>query len=120
MKTTINLKKLLIITGLFFSVALLKSNNTPSNATHSNETEKTIQAYFKFPQILIPQLGFKSQPNSVEVLFTTDSFGKVNFVFAKTANQNFKTEIEKQFSKLQLSKIKHGVVHSVVLNFKTL
>jgi hypothetical protein len=59
-------------------------------------------------------------PKKVEVLFTTDKSGKVNFVLAKTENQLLKKEIEDEFSKLSLSKVCAEVVHSVVLNFQTL
>lgn len=53
------------------------------------------------------------QNNKVEVLFSTDKNGKLNFVFAKTADKSLKTEIEKQFSKVQLTKQNKDVLHSV-------
>jgi hypothetical protein len=120
-KTPLNLLKTLLITGLLLTTLTAVSNNTPSSNTVTNETEKTIRNYFKFPQILLPHYEVKSvQENKVEVLFTTDKTGKVNFVLAKTSDQQLKLEIEKQFSNLLLIKVKQNVVHSVTLNFKTL
>lgn len=122
MKTQLALSKILLITGLIFTTLLAVSKNTtPSAALVSNETEKTIRNYFRFPQILLPHYESKTtKENKVQVLFTTDKNGKVNFVLVKTGNEKLKKEIEKQFSNLRLSKLKSNVVHSVVLNFKTL
>ena len=58
------------------------------------------------------------QDVKVEVLFTTDKNGDVNFAFAKTTNQQLKEEIEKQFSAMKLPQLKANVAHSVMLNFK--
>jgi hypothetical protein len=119
MKTTSALKTI-FLTGLLLATLLVRPNNTPSSGTVTNETEKTIRNYFKFPQVLIPSMESKSRSSKIEVLFTTDKNGKVNFVLAKTQDQKLKSEIEKQFSNLCLEKIKQDVVHSVVLNFRTL
>ena len=120
-KTPLNLLKTLLITGLLLTTLTAVSNNTPASTTVTNETEKTIRNYFKFPQILLPHYEMKSvQENKVDVLFTTDKTGKVNFVLAKTSNPQLKEEIERQFFNLQLIKVKQNVVHSVTLNFKTL
>lgn len=109
------------MTSLVFTTLLAVANTSPSSKTVTAETEKTIRTYFKFPQVLLPRYELKSaQTNRVEVLFTTDKTGKVNFVMAKTTDQQLKQEIEKQFSNLQLNKLKQNVVHSVVLNFRTL
>ena len=122
MKTLFNnLTKLVLITGLSLFTLSVKSNTAPKSSTATTETEKTIKDYFKFPQILMPHKESKmTQSNKVEVLFTTDKNGKVNFVLAKTYDQELKSEIEKQFFTLHLSKLKQDVVHSVVLNFKTM
>jgi len=120
-KTKITFTKIFLITGLIFTTLLAVANNTPSATAVSSTTEKTIRDYFKFPQILLPRYEANStQENKVEVLFTTDKSGKVNFVMAKTLNKTLKLEIEKQFSHLQLPKVKQNVVHSVMLNFRTL
>ena len=121
MKTQINtLKKVLLISSLIFSIGIIKATNAPVSNTVSSETVKTIKDYFKFPRILMPyQEEHILQNNKVEVLFSTDKNGKVNFVLAKTEDKSLKTEIEKQFSNLQLTKLKHDVVHSVTLNFKS-
>jgi hypothetical protein len=120
MKTQITITKILLITGLIFSTLLALSNTSPVTNTVTKDTEKTIRNYFKFPQILLPSYENKTQANKVEVLFTTDKYGKVNFALAKTPDLQLKQEIERQFLSLQLSKIKQNVVHSVVLNFRTL
>jgi hypothetical protein len=121
MKTQINFLKAALITGLIFTALLASSNTSPASGNVSGETEKTIRNYFKFPQILMPHYENENasiHSNKVEVLFTTDKNGKVNFVLAKTSDPQLKQEIEKQFSKLNLVKLKQNVVHSVVLNFK--
>lgn len=112
-------KKMVLMAGLMFTVILAKSNTTPSTTSLTNETEKTIHDFFKFPHVLIPRLVEKGQTNKIEVLFTTDINGNVNFVLAKTKDLLLKKEIEKQFTNLHLKKIKQDVVHSVVLNFRT-
>jgi hypothetical protein len=93
-----------------------------SRARNNNsETRKTIHDYFKFPGVLMPHQDAKVHTvQKVEVLFTTDRNGKVNFVLAKTADRQLKAEIEKQFSALFLTKVKEDVVHSVVLNFRSI
>jgi hypothetical protein len=83
----------------------------------SIETEKTIKEHVKFPKLILP---LQQQEQKVEVVFTTSENGNVDFVFAKTDNQEVKAEIEKQFSKLNLNKLKANVAYSVVLNFKTI
>ena len=121
MKTQITHLKVGIITSLLFTTFIAFSNTSISSGTVTGETEKTISGYFKFPQVLLPKYEVKrKQTNKVEVLFTTDKIGKVNFVLAKTTNKELKQEIEKQFSHLQLAKLKQNVVHSVTLNFRTL
>ncbi|PBQ31494.1 hypothetical protein CNR22_06855 [Sphingobacteriaceae bacterium] len=121
MNTQITFTKIILITGLIFTTLLAVANTTPSASVVTSETEKTIRDYFKFPQILMPHYENKTaKSNKVEVLFTTDSTGKINFVLAKTSDKGLKQEIEKQFSHLQLPKVKQNVVHSVTLNFKTL
>jgi len=121
MKTQITFTKVILIAGLIFTTLIAVSNTTPSTSTVNTETEKTIRNYFKFPQVLLPNHIVKSnQSNKVEVLFTTDKSGKVNFVMAKTLDKELKVEIEKQFSNMHLNKVKQNVVHSVVLNFRTL
>ncbi len=121
MHKTINFTKIILIAGLIFTTVVAVSNTTPSTTKTPNETEKTIRTYFKFPQVLLPHAEIKSvRSNKVEVLFTTDKNGKVNFVMAKTTDKELKQEIEKQFSTLRLNKLKQNVVHSVVLNFRTI
>ncbi len=121
MKTEIKTLKTLLIAGFITLSLLAVANTTPLVNKNNLATEKTIRDYFKFPQVLIP--GYennKALSQKVEVLFTTDKRGKVNFVLVKTDNNELKKEIEKQFLALRLAKIKEDVVHSVVLNFRTI
>jgi hypothetical protein len=127
MKTMNNFIKLLGIGALMLSTLVTLANTTPARKKSDNAqvTEKTIKDYFKFPQVLIPHVNNAVVPDvkseqKVEVLFTTDVNGTVNFVLAKTGNRELKSEIEKQFRSIHFNKLKSEVVHSVVLNFKTL
>jgi hypothetical protein len=121
MKRMTTLKKVAAIvcmTILTSSAILAMPKKSISLDGEPKETEKTIRNYFKFPQILIPYYDSKkATAHKVEVLFTTDNKGKVNFALAKTEDPLLKQEIEKQFSNLRLLKVKQNTVHSVVLNF---
>jgi hypothetical protein len=83
------------------------SNNT------NNSAEKIIQT-----KIHIGQTVYGTD-NKVEILFTTNEKGEVNFALAKTENKNLKKEIEKQFQTLHFTQLKKDAVNSVILNFKT-
>jgi hypothetical protein len=122
MKTKMKIFKVSLLTGLFFISLTALATNTPTpSGTVTGEAEKTIRQYFKFPQVLLPQYESKTTvSNKVEVFFTTGENGRVNFVWAKTSNQKLKAQVEKDFAALYLDKLKHNVVHTVVLNFKTL
>ena len=105
------------------STFIALSNNTPVSekkpATPANE--KTIRDFIKFPQVLIPHnTGLQTTSQKVEVLFSTDKMGMVNFVLAKTNDSKLKNEIEKQFISRHFTNLTSDVVHSVVLNFKTI
>ena len=115
MKTNNKLKTVALIAGLLITSLSVKPNTTSGISPEANETEKTIKDYFKFPQIVTPL----NEDQKIEVLFTTDEKGHVDFVLAKTVDQNLKMEVEKQFLKLNLTKLKCNVVHSVTLNIKT-
>ena len=121
MKTTTKLKLTLALIASVFAIESVNANNWPTEKTKKADTEKSIQHYFKFPQILIPQLSpNKLESIKVEVLFTTNYLGNVNFVLAKTENKELKKEIENQFLKLNIKSVKSEVVNSVTLNFKTI
>ena len=118
------MKKKANITGKVIKVAAIAALTLGSflvKATNGNEvaleTEKTIKEHVKFPKLILP---VQQQSQKVEVIFTTAENGNVNFVLAKTTNKEVKVEIEKQFSKLNLNKLKANVAYSVVLNFKTI
>jgi hypothetical protein len=114
--------KLLLVSSLFLNAFTMLSNtNPPLTGTVNTAAEKTIKSYFKFPQVLIPHTNDEEVvSHKVEVFFTTDVVGHVNFVLAKTQEPELKLEIEKQFSALQLPQLKANVTHSVMLNFKTI
>ena len=118
------MKKKANITGKVIKVATIAALTLGSflvKATNGNEvameTEKTIKEHVKFPKLILP---VKHQEQKVEVVFTTSENGNVDFVLAKTDNKEVKAEIEKQFSKLNLNKLKANVAYSIVLNFKTI
>lgn len=92
--------------------ALAHNGLTTVNA----EAEKQIKEHLK-PESPIAALH---QSQKVEVLFTTNENGAVNFVLAKTDNPTSKTEIEKQFSHLHFKNLNANVAYSIVINFKTL
>ena len=116
MKLQNKITKMVLLTGLVITTISARPNTFSGSTPNSIETEKTIKDYFKFPQIIIPV----NASQKVEVLFTTNKNGQVDFVLAKTEEQNLKSEIEKQFLKLNLTKVKSDVVHSVTLNIKTI
>ncbi|MBA2611567.1 MAG: hypothetical protein H0U95_06325 [Bacteroidetes bacterium] len=115
MKTNNKLKTVALIAGLLITSLSVKPNTVSGLNPEAGETEKTIKDYFKFPQIVV----LVNESQKVEVLFTTDEKGHVDFVLAKTQDHNLKAEVEKQFLKLNLTKLKCNVVHSVTLNIKT-
>lgn len=121
MKTLSNLSRLILMAGFIFSVSLLAANNTPVTGKKNKEAEKTIHDYFKFPGVLVPLHSFQKADTQkkVEVLFSTDPTGRVDFVLAKTSDRELKAEIERQFSKLRINNLKSDVVNSVTLNFRT-
>ena len=121
MKHVTKLLLLVLLTGGSLSLMAASNFHNPNEEPAAKESERVIRNYFKFPQILLPvKENTKVEQNKVEVLFTTDKSGKVNFVLAKTENPALKKEIEKQFSALSLLQLKSGVVHKVVLSFRTI
>lgn len=116
MTTKSKITKITATVALVISSFIAVPNTTSGLTPASLETEKTIKDYFKFPQIIVPV----NVSQKVEVLFTTNINGQVDFVLAKTSDLNLKSEIEKQFLKLNLVKLKNDVVHSVTLNIKSM
>jgi len=108
------ISKVVLVAALLIGGYNAKPNTIVGLSPEAIETEKTIKDYFQFPQIITPV----NESQKVEVLFTTNLLGQVDFVLAKTLDANLKSEIEKQFLKLNLIKIKSEVVHSVTLNIK--
>ena len=98
--------------GFSFSALTFKPNNLKT--IESLETEKIIRESIKFPT------SCDSQNKKVEILFTTNQTGNVDFVLVKTDNIDLQKEIEKQFYNMHLAKLKQNVVHSVILIFKTI
>jgi hypothetical protein len=110
MKT--NLIKACMVIGLSLSCFIAKPNT--GNTETCAEVEKTIKESMKFTA------GTSTGNHKVEVLFTTNKDGKVNFVFVKTKDLLLKQEIEKQFYNKHFTGLNTDVVNSVTLNFKTL
>ena len=106
--------KVTALVALCLGSILLKANGGNEAAT---ETEKTIREHVIFPKLILP---VQQQNQKVEVIFTTDHTGKVNFVLAKTENKDIKSEVEKQFLQLTLNKLNENVAYSVVLNIKSI
>jgi hypothetical protein len=106
------MKNKIKITALLAATLFLSSFSKASDI--GTETSKQIQEHLFFPNIIIQA----NQTNKVEVLFTTDNDGKVNFVLAKTENKDLKKEIEKHFSNLTLKDIKPNVCHAITLKLK--
>ena len=73
--------------------------------------------YFKFQSVLA-QPTEKEHVTTIEILYTTDKSGRVNFVIAKTEDRALKAEIEKQFYSLTFNEVPADVVQKMVLNFK--
>ena len=120
MKTQMTLKLVLVFVGLIFTLQTLEAGNVLNEGPKKSEPEKTIQHYFKFPQILMPMLlPTKNDLVKVEVLYSTNEKGDVTFVLAKTDNKALKNDIEQQFLKLKIKQVKSGVVNAVILQFKT-
>lgn len=111
----------LIGLSLFLSLNFNANSLTNLSPIESRkETSKTIERYFKFPQVLIPHfVPSKSNSIKVEILFTVSENGKVNFALAKTSNKELKAEIENQFLKLCFNNLKPEVINRVILNFNS-
>ncbi len=121
MKNLVKILLLVIVTSCSVNQMNANTNlhNPDEGKKSSVETEKVIRDYFKFPHILMPVNEFNAGVNhKIEVLFSTDSTGKVNFVLAKTEIQELKNEIEKQFLQLKLKQVHYNIINKVVLNFK--
>lgn len=122
MKGNTKYLKISLAAGLFIVSLSALAAGIPSSSTNrlAEETGKSIRHYFKFPQVLYTQHELKEElQNKVEVLFTVDNNGKVNFVWAKTTDRKLKTQIERTFSTLCFNNLKHKAVHNTVLKFKT-
>jgi len=107
------LTKTILVMSFTLSALIAKPNILIENAL-TLDAEKTIKESIKFPPICY------SRDQKVQVLFTTNENGNVNFVLAKTNDKILKQEIEKQFYSLRLVNLKQDAVNSVTLNFKTI
>ena len=122
-KSLSQLNKALLLGAVMFSAIIgLAGTNPPTAKSKPEQNEKTIRDYFKFPQVLMPQMHENKIPatQKVEVLFTTTKNGNVNFVLAKTNQPKLKEEIENQFLGFSFRQLQADVVHSIVLTFKTM
>ncbi len=105
--------KLVVLAGFLFWGTLVRAGNGHSVLA---ETEKQIKEQVK----LETPIAALHESQAIEIIFTTNENGHVNFVLAKTNNATAKHEVEKQFSRLQLSHLNANVAYSIVINFKTL
>lgn len=122
MKSIFNhFKKTIILGVLALTSWVTKAETTPTTKTFCSQLQKNIREHIKLsPQVIMLSQPLHKNEYRVEILFTTNQTGQVNFALAKTSNSKLKTEIEKQFMTLKIASLKNDVVHSVILNFKTL
>lgn len=112
--------KLSAVLGFMFlsGVASALSNEGNENLITGQEditeTQRIIKQHISFPNNVVSA----TKTEKVEVVFTTDEVGKVNFVLAKTDNELLKKQMEKQFAEMTLTKIKSNVAYSIVFNIK--
>jgi hypothetical protein len=94
---------ILFCAGTMVSNAMVKTPNSISTEIQENiKLEKQVV----------------TKNERVEVLFTTNQNGDINFVMVKTENKALKGEIEKQFSSFNFKTLKSETVHSIILNIK--
>lgn len=98
----------IMIAGLTL-IAFTAKPTGPLTGTYAT-IEKTIKESLIFSASVSEQ--------KVEILFSTDQNGKVNFVLAKTNDADLKNKIEKQFYALHFKTLKQDAINSVTLNFK--
>ncbi len=102
--------------GIIISFSALANDN---NLTSSlPETSKEIKNHIKFPNLI--NTPNNTQQEKINVVFTIDELGKVNFVIANTDNKQLKQTIEKQFENLILKQLKANNAYSIQFNFKTI
>jgi hypothetical protein len=116
MKTDILLKSLFLAGLLTASTTLMATD--PAPRSKAVKTERTIREYFRFPSFInqLPRTG----AGKVEVLFTTGSDGRINFVLAKSDDAKLKRMVEEHLTGLRLEELTPDFVHSVVLSFRRL
>ncbi|MBS1650861.1 MAG: hypothetical protein JSU07_02510 [Bacteroidetes bacterium] len=103
-----NIQKISLFAGL--ALVLLSDNLSAATSAHINEnTCKTIAQ-----QIHVNNL-FINKNQKIEVLFTTNENGKVNFALAKTQNDVLKKHLESAFLKLTLLQLKANNVYAIEL-----
>lgn len=108
-----NSVKKTIIAGLILSTL---SSSALANNGDQTTAEKEIQKH-----LAITNTSLSKKDNmKVDVVFTTQEDGHVNFVIAKTDNEQLKKEVEDRFSKIVLKTIKPNVCYGITLNLKTL
>jgi hypothetical protein len=113
MKTESMIRTLVLSAMLAWSGVMLAGD--PEPRVTASKAQHTIREYFRFPSF-INQLP--SAEEKVEVLFTTATDGKINFVFAKTENTRLKKAVESKLTGLKLDDLQANVVHTVVLTFR--
>lgn len=116
MKTLIKKSMIVLATGFLMSLTARAGGIEPSKSIIISVATKTIKDHLKFPNLLINQ----AHEEKVNVVFTVNEVGRVNFVIANTSNEILKRSIETQFSKLVLKQLKANNAYSIQFNFKTI
>src|SRR5688572_21556426 len=98
MKKNIPLRSLLLAGLLTASTSLMATDPAPRNK--AVKAERTLREYFRFPSFInkLPRTVEKK----VEVLFTTGSDGRINFVLAKSDDPRLKRMVEDHLAGLRL------------------
>ncbi|MCD6065484.1 MAG: hypothetical protein K0S33_310 [Bacteroidetes bacterium] len=82
----------------------------------SLKPEQIIRENIQFPKLSQPM----GQNEKVNIVFTTDESGHVNYCLAKTPNAELKKAVEEQFRKFKLVDTQANTAYTIVINFKTL
>ena len=113
------IKTLCLMVALTATSGLVAAEEPASRLRTANA--KTIQDYFRIPGLFLPSHAFDQQETlQVQVLYTTDRNGRVDFVLARTGDRALKRAIEERFIKLTLLPAGSGVVRMVVLEFRNI
>lgn len=86
-----------------------------SNAGNGTEVSIEASAVKNIKEHIVVAKQNVGHEQKVEILFTTNVDGRVNFVLAKTSNKELKKELEAQFNTISLPGFQPDAVNSVIL-----